>query len=228
MSANFSAFLRLGGWILSGYDIGVILDDRFNRAVHLFDDANRQDPRHTVADGVEEADALVYARRMSDWLHRLEPGASEALKLAARAQHLMRWQIPRDRYPMTRVGYHEWRTDLAKFHAREAASLLQQAGYDHTTISRVQSLLRKEHLKSDREMQTLEDVICLVFLEHYFADFAKKHDQEKIVKILQRTWKKMSPRGHTHALKLPMEPADRWLIEKALTQAPMDDRRGSI
>ena len=202
------------------YDSSPMPDDRLNRAMRLFDDANRQDPHHTIADGVEEPDALLYARRMSDWLHKLEPNPSEALELATRAQHIMRWQIPRSHYPMTRAGYHEWRSDLGKFHAREAASLLQQAGYDDATITRVQSLLRKEHLKSDSEMQTLEDVICLVFLEHYFSEFARKHDEEKIVKILQRTWKKMSPRGHSHALKLQMEPKDRWLIEKALTQSP--------
>ena len=125
---------------------------------------------------------------------------------------------------MTRAGYHEWRTDLGKFHAREAATLLQQAGYDDEIIHRVQSLLKKEQLKTDPEMQTLEDVICLVFLQSYFPVFAKKHDAEKVVKILQRTWKKMSPRGHSHALKLQMDPDARWLIEKALTQTPQDTR----
>src|SRR3954447_7365041 len=147
--------------------------DRFNRAMALFDDANRDDPNHTIVDGAEHPDALLYGRRMSDWLHKLVPDASEPLRLAARSQHLMRWQIPRSRYPMTKQGYHEWRNDLAKFHAREAASLLQQAGYDAATIERVQSLVKKENLKSDPETQTLEDVICLVFLEFHFSDFAK-------------------------------------------------------
>src|SRR5213592_1927313 len=133
--------------------------DRFNRAITLFDDANRQDPSHTIVDGQEHPNELLYARRMSEWLYKLDPDASEALKLAARSQHLMRWQIPRSRYPMTRAGYHEWRNDLSKFHAREAASLLQQAGYDAPTIERVQSLVKKENLKSDPETQTLEDVI---------------------------------------------------------------------
>jgi hypothetical protein len=199
--------------------------ERYNDAIKLFDNANRQDPHHTISDGVEHPDALLYARRMTEWLHKLEPDASEALRLAARAQHIMRWQIPRNRYPMTRAGYHEWRTDLGKFHARESASLLQQAGYDDEVIHRVQSLLRKENLKSDPEMQTLEDVICLVFLQSYFPAFAKKHEPEKVVKILQRTWKKMSPRGHAQALKLQMDPDARWLIEKALTQTPEDTRR---
>jgi hypothetical protein len=223
-ASAFSASRRLHFmlYLARGYHVGVSANDRFNRAITLFDDSNRQDPNHTIVDGQEHPSELLYARRMTEWLHKLEPNASEALKLAARAQHLMRWQIPRSRYPMTREGYHEWRNDLAKFHAREAATCLQQAGYDDATISRVQSLLRKERLKADPEMQLLEDVICLVFLESYFAGFAKKHEEEKVVKILQRTWKKMSPRGHAAALRLQMEPSDRWLIEKALTQVPND------
>src|ERR1043165_174591 len=169
---------RWSGGFRSHIMMPVSSSDRFNRAVALFDDANRQDPNHTIVDGQELPSELLYARRMTEWLHKLEPNASEALKLAARSQHLMRWSISRSRYPMTREGYHEWRSDLAKFHAREAASLLQQAGYDDAAIKRVESLLRKERLKADSEMQLLEDVICLVFLESYFADFAKKHDEE--------------------------------------------------
>ena len=211
-----------------GYDMSVMTDERFARAMQLFDDANRQDPSHTPSGGIEQPDALLYARRMTDRLLTLEPSASEPLRLAARSQHIMRWQIPRSRYPQTRAGYHEWRNDLAKFHARESASLLQQAGYESETINRVQSLLKKENLKSDPEMQTLEDVICLVFLEHYFSDFAKKHPEEKLVKILQRTWRKMTARGRAAALKLPMTPGDRWLVEKALTQAPADSPRDGI
>ncbi|HEX3357252.1 MAG TPA: DUF4202 domain-containing protein [Tepidisphaeraceae bacterium] len=196
------------------------VSDRFKAAIELFDAANREDPSHTIVDGMDHPDALLYSRRMTDGLHRLEPNASEPLQLAARCQHIRRWQIPRSRYPMTRAGYHEWRNDLAQFHATEAASLLRQAGYDSATVIRVQSLLRKEHLKTDSDMQILEDVICLVFIEFYFSDFAKKHEEEKLIKIVQRTWKKMSPRGQAAALKLQIEPGDRWLIEKALTRAP--------
>src|SRR2546423_1117934 len=95
-------------------------DERFSRAMKLFDDANQQDPHHTIQNGIESPDALLYARRMTDWLLKLEPNASAALRLAARSQHIMRWQIPRSRYPDGKKGYHEWRNDLAKFHARES------------------------------------------------------------------------------------------------------------
>jgi hypothetical protein len=182
---------------------------RFDQAVRLIDDANGQDPH-----GKE----LLYSRRMSQWLDRIEPGASEALRLAARAQHVRRWTIPRSDYPMDRLGYLKWRTTLYKFHADEAAAILRGVGYDEATITRVGSLIRKERLKADLEAQTLEDVICLVFLENYFAEFAQQHDEEKVVGILRKTWKKMSDRGRGVALTLDMPAEARRLVERALTE----------
>jgi hypothetical protein len=155
---------------------------------------------------------------MSQWLDRLEPGATEALRVAVRCQHLQRWMIPRSQYPMTRAGYHRWRAELARFHADRAAEILNDAGYDEITVRRVQSLVRKEGLKTDPETQTLEDVACLVFLEDEFGDFAARHEEEKVVNILARTWGKMSPRGRTAALGLDLPAAQRALIGKALAQ----------
>lgn len=188
-------------------------DPRFQAAIERFDAANAQDP--AVLNGV--AAELVYARRMSDWLQRMYPEASEALRLAARAQHIRRWKIPRSTYPMTRAGYHQWRTALYSFHADAAGKILEEVGYDAPMVARVRSLLRKEKLKTDPEMQALEDVICLVFLENYFADFAAKHEDEKVITILRRTWKKMSPRGHKAALELSLSASARALVEKALS-----------
>src|SRR3954471_24845662 len=132
-------------------------DSRFNDAIARVDAVNSLDPA-----GKE----LLYSRRMSEWLDRVEPAASDALRLAARAQHVRRWTIPRSDFPMDRIGYLTWRTALYKFHADQAADLLRAAGYDDDpTIARVASLIRKERLKTDPEAQTLEDVICLVFLE---------------------------------------------------------------
>jgi len=181
--------------------------ERFAQAIERFDAANGQDPG---------GEALAYAQRMSEWLDRLQPSASEALKLAARSQHIRRWVIPRDRYPMDRAGYHRWRNELAAFHAKVAGEILRDVGYDGATVGRVQSLLKKERLKDDPEAQLLEDVICLVFLEYYFPEFAAKHDEEKVIGILRKTWRKMSDRGHEAALKLPMDAASRKLVEKAL------------
>ena len=190
----------------------------FARAVARLDEAHAQDPHRTLVDGVELPDELLYARRMTAWLERLDPGASEALRLAVRCQHLRRWMIPRADYPMTRAGYHDWRSTLARFHAEQAGQILRDVGYDDVTVARVQSLVRKEGLKTDPEAQALEDVACLVFLENELADFAAKHDEAKVVNIVARTWRKMSDRGRAEALKLELPPGARGLIEKALAR----------
>jgi hypothetical protein len=190
---------------------------RFDQAISGFDAANARDPNFLTIAGEKRPRELVYAQRMTDWLRRIEPNASEPLQLAARAQHICRWTRPRADYPMTRAGYHRWRTDLGRFHAETAAAILCDAGYDEATINRVGSLLRKEHLKTDPEAQTLEDVICLVFLENYFAEFATKHPREKVVEIVRKTWKKMSPRGHEQATGLALTPAAAELVGEALS-----------
>ncbi len=182
-------------------------DDRLTRAIERFDALNAQDPY-----GRE----LTYARRMTQWLLKLEPHASQPLQLAARAQHLMRWSIPRDSFPKDRAGYIRWRTTLYDFHADRAAEVLRDVGWDPATIDRVRSLIRKQDLKTDPEAQLLEDVVCLVFLENDFADFAHDKDEPKLLRILRKTWGKMSPRGHAAAMTLPLGPKERELIGKAV------------
>ena len=191
---------------------------RFEQAINRVDAANAQDPTTSQWDGQSRPAELLYSMRMSHWLSHLEPNASEALKLAVRAQHLCRWMIPRSQFPMTRAGYHQWRSTLAQFHADKAAEILREVGYDEPTISRVQSLIRKEKLKSDPEAQTLEDVACLVFLEMDYGDFAATHEPLKVINILSKTWKKMSSRGHHVALELAtkLPETQRKLIEQAL------------
>jgi Domain of unknown function (DUF4202) len=190
--------------------------ERFNKAIHRFDEANAEDPQLEVVDGASYPKELLYAQRMTTWLDRFAPDASEALRLAARCQHIRRWMIPRSRYPMDRRGYLQWRTALATFHSETAAQILRQVGYDETLIGRVRSLLRKEGLKRDPEVQCLEDVICLVFLESYCADFAKRHDAAKMLPIIRKTWEKMSPRGREVARTLNLPEGVNRLVEVAL------------
>ncbi len=192
--------------------------ERFNAAIARFDAANAEDPTTEVFQEEVYPKELLYAQRMTAWLDNIAPEASEALRLAVRCQHIQRWTIPRHTYAMDRHGYLRWRTTLAKFHADTAAAILRDVGYDEVTIQRVQTLLRKERLKRDPEVQCLEDVICLVFLEHYLAAFATQHDEVKVLDILRKTWTKMSPRGHEVALTLPMSPEARRLVEQALTE----------
>ncbi|OGL65407.1 MAG: hypothetical protein A3J27_09270 [Candidatus Tectomicrobia bacterium RIFCSPLOWO2_12_FULL_69_37] len=192
---------------------------RFQAAMDRLDEANREDPRREVFRGKDYPKELLYALRMTEWLERLAPDASEALRLAVRGQHIRRWTIPRESYPKDRKGYLQWRTALGRFHAEEAGGILREAGCGEETAARVQSLVRKERLKSDPEAQLLEDAACLVFLESYFLDFSRQHEEEKIVAILRKTWAKMSPRGREAALGLALPPEAGALVQKALSSA---------
>ena len=177
--------------------------ERFDRAIERFDAANAEDPSREEVDGRERPKALLYAERLTAMLARIAPDASEPLRLAARCQHLQRWKIPRAEYPMTQAGYFQWRTRLRDFHAALAGAILTDAGYDDATIARVNSLTRKEALKTDADAQALEDAVALVFLESYLADFVAEHrdyDEAKLAGILTKTAKKMSAQGREAAL----------------------------
>jgi hypothetical protein len=191
---------------------------RLDRALSEFDRINAEDPRREAVDGAEQPKELVYARRMSETLGRLQPDASEALRLAARAQHIARWQIPRATFPAGRQGYKQWRTRLMEHHADLASDVLRRVGYDEATVARVTQLLRKQGLKRDAEVQTLEDVACLVFLQDYFDEFARQHDDDKLVEILRKTWVKMSERGREAALALELGERTARLVGRALAE----------
>lgn len=190
--------------------------EKYDQAIKAFDEANSKDPNKDTVDGVEYPKELLYAQRMTEWLQKMAPDASEKLRLAARCQHLERWVIPRDEYPMNRPGYIKWRNDLKRYHAERAGEILKDVGYDEKTIERVQDLVMKKGLKKDPEAQMLEDVICVVFLMHYFDEFSREHTDEKLVRILQKTWRKMSKQGRERALKLDLSDKSRRLVEKAL------------
>jgi hypothetical protein len=192
---------------------------RFDNAIRRFDEANAQDPNTELIGGQPMPKELIYGQRLSARLAEFAPDAPETVKLAARAQHIRRWEVPRDSYPEGRAGYLKWRTDLYKRHGDIAGEIMGDVGYDAETIDRVQTLLRKRGLKTDPDVQLMEDVICLVFLEHYFHDFAPKHDEEKLIPIVQKTWKKMSDRAHEAALQLEYAPEDLAVIQKALQSA---------
>lgn len=175
---------------------------RFEDAIAGFYEAHAEDPRTLEVAGETHNHSVRYHQRMQAWLERLAPDASEALRLAVACQHIRRWDKPRSDYPEGRAGYKKWRAMLAIYHGEVAGEILAEAGYDAATISRVGEILQKRRLRSDPEVQLFEDVVCLVFLENELVDFAGKHPEDKLVDILQKTWAKMSPRGHEAALAL--------------------------
>jgi hypothetical protein len=191
-------------------------EKRFDDAIRRFDTANSADPNFDELDEGRQPAELVYARRLTDWVLRLKPDASESLRLAARCQHLCRWEIPRSRYPMDRPGYLRWRSDLKKFHAEKAGEILREAGYDETTIARVQVLNLKKDLGRDPDCQVLEDALCLVFLQFQFAALAAKTTDDKLINAVKKSWAKMSEAARTEALKLSYSDRELALVKAAL------------
>ncbi len=190
--------------------------ERFDDAIRRIDAANADDPHTLIVDGEPRPKEITHAAMLSAWVRRLRPDAGEALLLAARAHHIRRWTIPRDAYPSGRRGYLRWRTALQAMHADEVGRVLQEAGYDSDTIARVQQLVRKHNLKRDPEAQTLEDGLCLVFLETQFADLRARYPEAKIADIVQKTWRKMSPAARELALELDLPSDEREALEQAL------------
>ncbi|MBI3854746.1 MAG: DUF4202 domain-containing protein [Planctomycetes bacterium] len=180
---------------------------RYDDACAAIDRANAEDPK-----GYE----VLYGRRMVEWVGKLAPAASEELRLAARAQHLRRWTVPRSSYPEGRGGYLKWREGLKKFHADALAAIMKEAGYAEDSVAKSRSLLIRKNLADDAEGQTLEDAACLVFLQFEFAEFSAKTEPDKMVEILRKSWGKMSPAARERALQLELGPAELGLVKKAL------------
>lgn len=192
--------------------------ERFAAALRRFDEANAADPNVEGCNGQPQPREFLYAQWLTDWVLKLAPHASEALRLAARCQHICRWEIPRDSYPLDKPGYLRWRADLKKFHAEKSGQILREVGYDHTMVQRVQELNLKKHHPKDPEVCVLEDALCLVFLERQLTPLAAKANDEKMINALQKSWKKMTPAAHAEALKLSYGEHEKSLIARALAQ----------
>lgn len=199
--------------------------DRFATALRRFDEENARDPHTEQVAGIAYPRELLYAQWLTDWLLKLAPAASEELRLAARCQHLCRWMVPRDSYPLTRAGYLKWREGLKHFHAQKAGEILREVGYSEEVISRVQSLNLKKDFPQDAEGRVLEDALCLVFLERQFGDLASKTSDDKMINAVQKTWKKMTPAAHALASTLAYDPHALALVQKALK--PTDGADGN-
>ncbi len=189
------------------------MTDRLEKTLAEFDAANARDPASR---------AVLYGQRMSEVLGQFMPDAPEVLKIAARAQHIERWVIPRASYGEGRTSYLKWRKDLQQHHAKRAAEIMGSNGYDEDDIAKATALLRKERLKHDPLTQALEDVICLVFLKYEAAEFIAAHDDGKVRDILAKTAKKMSARGLVEAGKLELDSRLARLLAEALAEPSSD------
>ena len=190
--------------------------DRFHRAIAAIDAANADDPETLSLKGEVVPKEQTHAEMALRWVERLRPDASEALKLASRAHHVRRWERPRADYPAGRQGYLRWRRDLQVFHAETAAAILRTCDYDEETIARVGMIIRKQGLGRDPEVQALEDALSLVFMETQLHAFRPTQEEDTVIGILRKTWRKMSPAAREAALSVDFEREDRRLIEAAI------------
>lgn len=196
------------------------MSDKFQKALAAIDSAHCEDPNLKKMDNDKTVPyELHYAQKMTFYLNAYNANASELLRLAIRAQHLRRWEVPRSSYPATKVGYFGWRTYLKNRQAELAQQMCADAGYTKAESERVAALVRKEGLRQEEEeeTQTLEDVACLVFLDDQFEAFEQElNDEDKMIGILKKTWAKMSDKGRGMALQITMSDRCRGLVEKAL------------
>ncbi|KAJ6017427.1 hypothetical protein N7451_000806 [Penicillium sp. IBT 35674x] len=191
---------------------------KYDRALERIDLAHKDDPNTIEINNETIPYELHYAQKMTKYLERLNPSASDLLRLAIRAQHLRRWETPRASYPATKIGYHSWRGALQRTQAALVEEICLESGYEAEDAARVGAMVRKADLrKGDPDTQTLEDVACLVFLDDQFDKFEKDiGDEEKILDILRKTWGKMSEAGRAEALKLDLSERGSALVSKAL------------
>ena len=187
-----------------------------SRAIAAINAAHAAEP----APPTGKPNELAYADHLSNWVLRLVSQPSDALRIAARCQHLERWFIPRASFPMDKPGYFAWRKAVQRHQGERAQTLLQQAGIPTDICARVGTLVAKAASKGDLEAQALEDAACLTFLATELGDFATQHPdytREKFIDIIRKTWRKMSPDGHRLALTIPLAPALKELVVAAIS-----------
>ena len=163
------------------------------------DAVNANDPRTHETEPL----ALAQGRKAEEWVERLDPNASVALRLAARAHHLSRWELPRSDYPEGRAGYLRWRRAQKDRHARDLIAILGDAGGHESVSARAAEIVAKKGLGSDEEVQTFEDAVSLSFLETELRPVIDRLDDDsKVADIVAKTLAKMSSAGRTQAQRL--------------------------
>lgn len=183
------------------------MSERLEKVLAEIDRFNRDDPKQYE---------LPYSQWLTNWVQRLEPNPSEELLIVARGQHIGRWMIPRESFPDDRKGYLAWREKLKSFHAEKVTALMRQAGYPPDSIAKAERMILKKNIR-EPEAQVIEDALCLVFLERQFTDLRKKEPEDKMIVILQKSWRKMGEKGRAEALKLNYLPEEKILLQKALS-----------
>jgi hypothetical protein len=172
---------------------------RFRHAIDL---ANASDPNRFYSEALAQAQGRIAER----WVTYLDPGAAEALRIAARAHHLRRWSVPRDSYPEGREGYLRWRRDQKVRHADELRGLLEQCDAPSGLLDRACEIVQKKRLGTDLEVQTFQDAVSLTFIETQFVVTAEKlGDEARMTDVLAKTLAKMSSAARVAARTIELD-----------------------
>jgi hypothetical protein len=193
---------------------------RLKAVLTAIDNINSKDPNQTMIDGISQPNELLYGQYMTNCIEQYFPQSNELLQIAVRAQHIKRWDLKRTAFAEGKAGYYQWRIEQGRLHAQLTKSIMLENSYNENEAESTACILRKEKLKTNDDTQTLEDVACLVFLQYYFDAFAAKYTEKgneaKIIRIVQKTWGKMSDRGHEIALSLTLPDHLAVIVGKAL------------
>lgn len=168
------------------------------------------------SENCDDKSEVLYSKRMLETLLDFDTQAEDDLKIACYGQHIKRFAYPRSDYPEGRAGYLKWRKELYTIHANLVEDCILKANGSKQFAESVKNIMINK-VTGKGKSQTFEDVACLVFLKYYFNDFAVKHEESKLVTIIQKTWNKMSDKAHEAALKLKFTDEQMALLKKALS-----------
>ncbi|MEZ2336631.1 DUF4202 domain-containing protein [Mucilaginibacter sp. RCC_168] len=189
---------------------------KLNAAFEQFDAYNQTDLNTFTWENKSYPQEYFLAIELYNWVNKLDANASEELLLASRSQHIGRWEIPRNTYPEGREAYLKWRKDLAQYHAEKAVAIMENVGYGTEQIARTRQILLKQKIKVDHDVQTMENALCLVFLQFQYEEFHPKYEADKVINILKKSLLKMDAHGHQFALTLPYSDQGLHYIQEAL------------
>jgi hypothetical protein len=178
--------------------------------------AHLQDPNLDTWNNEIYPAEWLYIQRITERMEVYQPEASPELIIAANCQHLCRWEIGRKTFPEGRAGYYQWRNFLSEYQFQKAREIILKAGFDEEFADRVKAIVKKENIFTHAESQTLEDVVCLVFMEFYLDEFIRGKSELDMSTIIQKTWKKMSEKGHQEAMKINYTDGTLAVIKQAL------------
>ncbi|NQY10473.1 MAG: DUF4202 domain-containing protein [Flavobacteriales bacterium] len=179
-----------------------MMSKSIEEGIKAFDAANSKDPKTIEINGKYIPFELAFSDRLTMWIGRLTQSPSDALLLAARCQHIERWTKPRDSYPTGKTGYLNWRSDLKIYHAERSTEILKSLDFESDLIEQVSIINQKKAIKLNEDAQLMEDALCLEFLDFQLERFSKKYDDDKLITILKKSWKKMSENGRNLALQI--------------------------